>query len=95
MGRLYGLIQEHIDSQPYEVSVRQVAKNIGVTQTTLANWRNPKQLIALEHLEAIARVTGTPYIRVLDALLEDIGYIPKRDSPTPPAANDVASEESA
>jgi transposase len=93
MGRLYDLIQAHIDAQAYPPSPRQVAKMIGVTQTTLTNWRTPKQLIDRSHLEAIARVTGVPYIRVLDALLEDIGYIPAAPNKTPPEADedDVAT----
>lgn len=81
MGRLYDLIQEHIDAQTYPPSERQVAKQLGVTQTTLSNWREPKRLIDKEHLLAIAKVTRVPYHRVLDALLEDIGY---RDADTPP-----------
>jgi len=82
MGKLYDLIQAHIDAQPYEVSERQVARAIGVTQTTLSNWREPKRLIAKEHLLAISRVTGVPYLRVLDALLDDIGYLTE-NSPAP------------
>jgi transcriptional regulator with XRE-family HTH domain len=75
MGKLYDLIQEHIDSQaPYEPSGRQVAKQLGVSQTTMNNWRTPKRLIEKKHLEAIARVTRNPYGRVLDALLQDIDY---------------------
>ena len=85
MGKLYDLIQEHIDAQPYPVSERQVAKAIGVTQTTLSNWREPKKLIAKEHLLSIARVTRNPYHRVLDALLEDIGY---RDAQPPVDPNE-------
>lgn len=88
MGRLYDLIQAHIDSQPYEVSERQVARAIGVTQTTLSNWRTPKRLIAKEHLQAISRVTGVPYIRVLDALLEDIGYLSDRGPSAPEPRHD-------
>lgn len=75
MGRLYGLIQAHIDAQPYPVSERQLAQRIGVSPTTLKNWRSPVRLIDKKHLEAIARVTGVPYYRVLDALLHDIGYL--------------------
>lgn len=75
MGQLYDLIQQHIDSQTYPPTERQVAKQLGVTQTTLANWRNPRRLIAKEHLVAISRVTRVPYSRVLDALLEDINYL--------------------
>lgn len=80
MGKLYDLIQDHIDSQQYPPSERQVAKELGVTQTTLKNWREPRRLIDKEHLLSIARVTRNPYARVLDALLEDIGY---RDASTP------------
>ncbi len=79
MGKLYDLIQEHIDRQPYGVSERQVAMRLGVTQTTLSNWREPKKLIAKKHLIAISRVTGVPYLRVLDALLDDIGYLDERE----------------
>ncbi len=75
MGRLYGLIQDHIDAQPYGVSARQIAAKLDVSPTTLANWREPTLLIEKAHLEAIARLTGVPYQRVLDALLEDIGYL--------------------
>jgi transcriptional regulator with XRE-family HTH domain len=80
MGKLYDLIQEHIDRQPHGVSERRVARSIGVTQTTLANWREPKRLISKDHLRSISRVTGVPYQRVLDALLEDIGYLREEDS---------------
>lgn len=75
MGRFYDLIQAHMDAQPYGVSQRQVAGKLNVSPTTLTNWREPKKLLAKEHLEAVARLTGVPYQRVLDALLEDIGYL--------------------
>lgn len=95
MGKLYDLIQNHIDAQPYEVSERQVAKNIGVTQTTLSNWREPKKLIDKEHLRSIARVTHVPYQRVLDALLDDIGYLREEDSSHGAATNVTSLSEPA
>lgn len=75
MGRLFDLIQAHVDSQPYEVTFSQVAKKIGVSRQTVLNWKTPTKLIEKRHLEAISQVTGVPYLRVLDALLEDIGYL--------------------
>lgn len=75
MGQLWDLIQEHIDSQPYPPSERQIARKLGVSQTTLANWRTPRRLVAKEHLVAIAALTRVPYRRVLDALLADIDYL--------------------
>ena len=85
MGKLYDLIQEHIDAQQYPPSERQVAKQLGVTQTTLKNWREPKRLVDKEHLLSIAQVTRNPYARVLDALLDDIGY---KDANRPAAVED-------
>lgn len=82
MGQLYDIIQRHIDAQPYGASVRSVAKALGVTPTTVGNWREPRELVKKEHLEAIARVTGTPYREVLAALLVDIGYeVPATEDP--------------
>lgn len=78
MGRMYELIQAHIDAQDFPVSERQVAKHLGVSPTTLKNWRTPARLIAKKHLVAVSRMTGVPYLRVLDALLEDIGYDTER-----------------
>ena len=84
MGRLYGLIQAHMDAQPYGVSERQIAKSLGVTQTTLKNWRSPKKLIAKKHMRSISRVTGASYDQVRDALLDDIDYLHETDRPAPP-----------
>lgn len=81
MGRLFDLIQEHIDSVGYRVSKRQVAGNIGVAPSTIDNWREPKELIDKLYLVQIARVTGNPYNRVLDALLYDIGYLHESQDP--------------
>ena len=88
MGKLYDLIQEHIDSQQYPPSERQVARELGVTQTTLSNWREPRKLIAKEHLLSIARVTRNPYAVVRDALLHDIGYLDAATPPPPPTEDE-------
>lgn len=81
MGQLFDLIQQHMDSQPYPVSQRQVAGRLEVSPTTLKNWRNPEGLVDKKHLQAISRLTGVPYLRVLDALLHDIGYLHEEAAP--------------
>lgn len=83
MGRLFDLIQEHVDAQPYGITLAQVASRIGVSRQTVLNWRNPTKLVEKQHLLAIAAVTGVPYARVLDALLEDIGYLRPEQDPRP------------
>lgn len=77
MGRLFELIEAHRTAQAYPPSYSRIAEQVGVARQTLLNWRTPTTLIQRDHLEALAGVIGVPYIRVLDALLEDIGYIPK------------------
>lgn len=81
MGRLYELLQAHMDAQPYEVKPADIARKIGVSRQTVLNWKTPTKLIDKDHLLAIAAITGVPYQRVLDALLEDIGYL-RPDEPT-------------
>lgn len=89
MGKLFDIIQAHMDLQPYGASQSAVAKALGVSRTTIGNWRNPTKLIDREHLVRISEVTGTPYQVVLSALLYDIGYINEKPQmpqpPTPPA----------
>lgn len=79
MGRLWGLIQEFADAQPFEVRDADIARRLGVSKTTVKNWRQPKSLMDKEHLVAIAELTRVPYRRVLNALLEDIGYLYEDD----------------
>src|SRR4051794_25025153 len=88
MGKLWDVVQTHMDGEPYRVSVRQVAAKLGMSPTALGNWRRLRSLPDADHLHAVANLTGTPYLRVLDAALEDAGYIPKaggRDEPRDPA----------
>jgi len=83
MGQLWKIVQTHIDSAPYPPSLRQVAGRLGVTATTLGNWRNPSDLPRRENLLALAELTGTPYDDVLRAALSDTGYLhpePGRES---------------
>lgn len=75
VGKLYDIIDNHRDQAGYRISQRQVARRLDVSPTTLKNWQTPRELIAKHHLEAIAGLTGVPYQRVLDALLDDIGYL--------------------
>lgn len=80
MGRFYDLIQQHMDEQPYPVSERQVARALGVTASTLTNWRSPRQLPERRHIEAVAELVGVTYARALDAVMDDIGYLPAKRS---------------
>lgn len=92
MGKLWEIVREHVDSSMYPPSERQVAKRLGISPTALANWRHPKSLPAAENLRSLARLTGQPYSRVLDAALEDAGYL-AADVPTEAAVPAVGQED--
>lgn len=74
MGLLWDIVQAHIDSSPYPPSYRQVARRLGITPTTLTNWRDPEALPRQANLRALATLTGVPYDDVLRAALTDTGY---------------------
>ena len=82
LGRLFDIVEEYrARYAPHEPTYSRVAEEIGVARQTLLNWRAPTKLLDKRHLRAIAEVTGVPYARVLDALLEDIGYLRADDGP--------------
>lgn len=82
MGRLFDLIEQHREAQPYPPSYSRIAERVGVSRQTVMNWRTPSKLPETEHLQALAAAIGQPYHRVLDAALIDTGYLePPRASP--------------
>lgn len=74
MSELWRLIQAHMDAQKYPPSERQVARALGVSPTTIRNWKDARGLPSRENLQGIAHLTGVPYSVVLDAALIDSGY---------------------
>jgi transcriptional regulator with XRE-family HTH domain len=75
VGLLWDIVQHHIDSAPYPPSIRQIARKIGVSPTTVSDWRRLRALPSKENLRALAELTGTPYEQILDAALRDTGYL--------------------
>jgi transcriptional regulator with XRE-family HTH domain len=74
MGKLWELLQRHIDGEKYPPSERQVAARLGVSPSTLGGWRDLRRLPSRETLQAIADLVGVRYAVVLDAALRDTGY---------------------
>jgi hypothetical protein len=76
MGQLWELVQAYLDR--HGTSERQLAKRLGYSSSgVFANWREPKQLPSSQALARFAGLSGTPYQRVLDAVLTDAGYLPE------------------
>lgn len=95
MGLLWEIVQAHIDSSPYPPSYRQVARRLGVTPTTLTNWRDPQDLPRQANLRALATLTGTPYDEVLRAALVDTGYFDRaREASREPAQDEPSTDAS-
>lgn len=83
MGRLFEIVDAYrARYAPHEPSYSRIAEQVGVSRQTLLNWRTPKELLDKRYLVALAETTGVPYQRVLDALLEDIGYLREDQTPT-------------
>lgn len=103
MGKLFDLVDAYRERfAPHPPSYSRIAEQVGVSRQTLLNWRTPKELLDKEYLIALAEVTGVPYQRVLDALLDDIGYLrqdqavvsARRSHKRPPTPHrDPAAEE--
>jgi len=76
MGQLWELVQAYVDR--HGTSERQLAKRLGYSSSgVFANWREPRQLPSAQALARFAGLSGTPYQRVLDAVLTDAGYLPE------------------
>ncbi|HEX5086929.1 MAG TPA: hypothetical protein VFV89_03915 [Nocardioides sp.] len=76
MGQLWDQVQAYIDR--HGTSERQLAKRLGYSSSgVFANWREPRQLPSAQALARFANLSGTPYQRVLDAVLTDAGYLPE------------------
>lgn len=73
-GALWDLIQEWMDSIAYPPSQRRLAGRLGVSATTVTDWKYGRGWPAPDLLKKLAAEIGVPYERVLDAVLRDRGY---------------------
>lgn len=77
-GEVWRLIQEWLDvKQPYAPSQRKLAGQLGVSSSTLSEWKYGRVLPGPAAVDRLAREIGTPYDTVLDAFLIDNGYRPR------------------
>lgn len=95
MGKLFDIVEAYRQRYaPHQPTYSRVAEQVGVSRQTLLNWRNPTKLIDKDHLLALADLSGVPYHRVLDALLEDIGYLNPTNPPSPPTTTGDVTRKS-
>lgn len=73
-GQLWRLVQDWMDSIPYPPSQSRLAQGLGVSRSTLTDWKYGRGFPSPDNLRALAYEIGVPYERVLDAALRDRGY---------------------
>lgn len=87
VGHVWNLIDAHMKSGPYDASLRKVALRLGVSPSTLGNWRDDITLPEQRFLSRIAELVGVSEAVVFDAWSEDarakIVDAPKQAARTP------------
>lgn len=75
MGAFWDVIQRELDRERFDVSDRKLAARLGVSPSTIGNWRNGlAQLPAEKNLRAVADFAGRSYEDVLIIALSETGH---------------------
>lgn len=75
MGAFWDIIQTELDRERFDVSDRKLAQRLGVSPSTIANWRSGvHSLPEIKNLRAVADFAGRSYEDVLLAALADTGH---------------------
>lgn len=74
VGHLWRLVQSWLDSEGEELTRRQLAKRLGVSPYTLANWEYGISSPSPRNLHRLSKQTGINYEQLVDAMLHDRGY---------------------
>lgn len=75
MGAFWDIIQGELDRERFTVSDRKLAERLGVSPSTIANWRSGlAELPSIKNLRAVADFAGLSYEEVLLAALSDTGH---------------------
>lgn len=75
MGAFWDIIQGELNRERFTVSDRKLADRLGVSPSTIANWRSGlTDLPSIKNLRAVADFAGRSYEDVLMAALADTGH---------------------
>lgn len=69
---LWDILQDWYDKQPVPPTWAQVAKKLGVSQSTFDTWKAPNEMLRRRNLWAIHALTGAPFKTVVDAAVEAV-----------------------
>jgi uncharacterized protein YjcR len=73
-GEVWALIQQWMDAIPYPPSQAKLAGRVGVSPSTMSDWKYREGWPSPENMQALAAELGVPHERVLHAFLVDHGY---------------------
>ena len=59
-GKLWNIIEDWRDGMAYPPSYRQIARDLGVSQSAFDTWKAPVEIPKRRNLLAISRLTGVP-----------------------------------
>lgn len=76
MTHLWRLVENWRESQRFDVTQAALARDIGVARSAVSQWKLGKSTPTPENMRAIQSATGIRYRDLLDALLQDMGYLP-------------------
>lgn len=78
MGKLWNIIKDWRDGMAYPPSERQIARSLHASPSALKTWKNPEKMPEPRSLAAIAEVTATPFHRVVQAAIDDVGLFDEK-----------------
>ena len=93
--QLWKLVEDWRHRQRFKPSQAALARDIGVARGALTQWKYDESRPTPAHMRALQSATGIRYRDLLDAMLTDMGYLPKGVGDGNAAATTSAGESPA
>lgn len=90
--QLWRLVESWRRQQRFNVTQSALAKDIGVARGAISQWKYGETRPTPDNMRRLQSATGLRYRDLLDAMLQDMGYLPKEDASDGPP---IVDEESA
>lgn len=78
--QLWRLVESWRRHQRFNVTQSALAKDIGVARGAISQWKYGETRPTPDHMRRLQSATGLRYRDLLDAMLQDMGYLPKEDA---------------
>ena len=71
---LWGQIEQWLDQQMFRPTQAQMADRLGVTRSSVSQWKFGQARPTPQNLRDLARLTRIPYLALREAVMFDLGY---------------------